>query len=179
MPGKEVQQVELARRQVQPAAVDLGRAGHRVDGHAVQGQAAGVDPRIAFQRLAAAQKRPHPRHQLQHGERLGQIVVRAQLQPQDAVHLAGSRAGDDDGRIARHGACALADLKAVDARQHQVQHQRVPAAFLQPPHAFVAVRGMLDGIAFVPQVQTQQFRDVGVVFDDEYASWRVHGRETL
>ena len=42
-----------------------------------------------------------------------------------------------------------------------------------------AVRGMLDGIAFVPQVQTQQFRDVGVVFDDEYASWRVHGRETL
>jgi hypothetical protein len=35
---------------------------------------------------------------------------------------------------------------------------------------------MFDRIAFVAQVQAQQFRDVGVVFDYQYASGRVHGK---
>ena len=175
MAGEEMQQVELARRQVQRAPVQERGARHRIDGQAVQLQRAGVHAGVARQRVAAAQQRPYPRHQLQHREGLGQVVVGAQLQAQDAVHLAGTGAGDDDGRVARHAARALADLQAVHARQHQVQHQRVPAALFQPAHAFMTVGGMLDRVAFVAQVHAQQFGDVGVVLDDQHAAGGFHG----
>jgi hypothetical protein len=119
----------------------------------------------------------HARHQLQHRERLGQVVVGAQLQPEDAVHFARPRADDDDRRVARHGAGAAADLEAVDAGQHQVEHQRVPAAALQFAQAGMAVGGMLHGIALVAQVHAQKFGDVGVVLDDQHAFGGVHGAD--
>ena len=80
--------------------------------------------------------------------------------------------------VARHAARALADLQAVHARQHQVQHQRVPAAPFQPAHAFMTVGGMLDRVAFVAQ-HAQQFGDVGVVLDDQHAAGGFHGARAM
>src|SRR5690606_25361794 len=109
-------------------------------------------------------------------KRLGQIVVGAQFQAQDAMHLGRPGAGDDDGGVARHGPRALADFQTVDAGQHQVQHQRVPVALFQATHAVVAVGGVFHLVAFVAQVQAQQFGNVGVVFNNQHAAGGVHGR---
>jgi hypothetical protein len=125
----------------------------------------------------APQQRLDACHEFQHREGLGQVVVGAQLQAKDAVHLARPCADDDDRRVARHGAGAAADLEAVHAGQHQVEHQRVPMAALQFAQARVAVRGVFDHIAFVAQVHAQQFGDVGVVLDDQHAFGSVHGTD--
>ncbi|MDT4836680.1 hypothetical protein FQZ97_703890 [compost metagenome] len=93
------------------------------------------------------------------------------------MHFARARAHDDDGRVARHGTGAAADLEAVDAGQHEVEHQRVPLAALQRAQAGVAVGGVLDRVALVAQVHAQQLGNVGVVLDDQHAFGGVHGRD--
>jgi hypothetical protein len=150
-------------------------ARHGVHGQAGDGQAAGLQARVLRQRLHAAQQGLDARHQLQYRKRLGQVVVRADLQTQDAVHLAGAGADDDDGGVAGHGAGAAADLQPVHAREHDVQHQRVPGAALQFTQAVVAARAVHDLQAFVAQVQREQVGDMGVVLDEKYAARGGHG----
>ena len=69
------------------------------------------------------------RDQLVRAERLGDVVVGAELEPDDAVGFLGARRQHDDRHCGRGriGAQRVADLEAVDARQHQVEHQRDPA----------------------------------------------------
>ncbi|MNN75964.1 hypothetical protein D3C81_1922990 [compost metagenome] len=76
-------------------------------------------------------------------------------------------AGDNDWRIARHIACAAADFQAIDARQHQIEDQRVPTSLFQHCHALIAIGRVADVIAFIAQMQLQQFGDMAVVFDDQ------------
>ena len=77
--------------------------------------------------LGAAQHGPHARHQLARAERLGQIVVGAQLQADQPVGLLHAGGEHDDrqavgGRVLAQGA---GDVEAVQAGQHQVEHQQV------------------------------------------------------
>src|SRR5471030_2936493 len=58
------------------------------------------------------------------------------------MHFARTGADDDDRRVARHVACAAADLQTVDTRQHEVEDQRVPAAFFQLCDPQIAVTGV-------------------------------------
>ena len=70
------------------------------------------------QRLATAGGPPRhgtdPREQLAEPERLDEVVVRAQLEADDAVDLLAARRDDDD-RHVRRGAQAPADLEAVES----------------------------------------------------------------
>jgi len=131
-------------------------------------------------RFHPAQQRFHACHQFQHREGLGQVIVCAQFQAENAVHFTGARTGDDDRRVARHRTGALADLQAVHTGQHQVQHQRAPRLRLQQGQALVAGGGMGDLIAFIAQVHAQQVGDVDIVFDDQDAlgtAHRLRGRQ--
>jgi hypothetical protein len=74
---------------------------------------------------AAAQHGVDAGQQLARVEGLGQVVVGAHFQADDAVHVLDLGGQHDDGRAVAGGAQAAADGQAVLAGQHQVQHDQV------------------------------------------------------
>ena len=71
---------------------------------------------LLAQHLDAAEQRFHPRGQLHHAERFGQIVVGAHLQSQHAIQLAGLGGEHEDRRVAAARAQPPAHFQPVDAR---------------------------------------------------------------
>ena len=72
----------------------------------------------------AAQQRPHAAAELADRERLRDVVVRAELEPEHLVELVVA-GGQHDDRHRALRAQALADLEAVEPRQHDVEHDEV------------------------------------------------------
>ena len=149
-----------------PARVDL----HAVAGDhavAVVGHHGGLR-RAAQGRLDAGDE--HPR-----AERLGHVVVRAAAQAGDDVVLL-ALGGEHDHRQ-RAGGLLLAhrpaDLDAVAAGQHQVEHHGVEPLAAEQLQGLLAGVGAGDVEAGADQVVADQLLDVGVVLDDEYG-WFVH-----
>src|SRR5690554_4811314 len=150
---------------VAPFQLPGGQAEHKVaEGHLVV-----LDGRCPGNlRRLAAQYGLDAGHQLTGVERLGQVVVGAQLQPLDTagfVALGGEH--DDRGAVALL-AQALAGLEPILAGQHQVEHyQRVELAIQQPVH----LCGVLDGahaVTLFAEKTLQQTAQPGIVVDDEY-----------
>ena len=113
------QQGELIARERARHAVEPRRARAAIDLQPAEAQDVGLR-----RALAPAQDGAQPRQQLARLERLGQVVVGAQLEADDAVHGVAARGQHQDRRL-RAGAHAPADLEAVDIGQHQIEHQRV------------------------------------------------------
>ena len=83
---------------------------------------------------SAFQDCAHPRHQFPWAERLGHIVVAAQFQAEDAVHLVVARRQEQNRKIAVAPDC-LAKLQTVHLRQSDVQdceRRRFGSRRLQP-----------------------------------------------
>jgi len=72
----------------------------------------------------AAKHGVDPGQQLARVERLGEIVVRAHLQSQDAIEILAA-CGEHDDRHLRFGAHLAAQAEAILARQHHVEDQQV------------------------------------------------------
>ena len=70
------------------------------------------------------QMRFDPRHQHAGGKGLFDVIVRAETQPPDLVHILAQRRDHQNGDILllAHGA---ADGKAIRSRQHQVEKQKI------------------------------------------------------
>ena len=71
------------------------------------------------------QERLDPAHQLAQPERLGQVVVGAELQADDLVDLVVAGREHQDRRLGAGGAEAAQDLEAVDAGQPDVEDDEV------------------------------------------------------
>ena len=102
--GEDREDVELlgGQRELALAEVDAARGG--VDLEARGGGDGGV---VGHDDRAAAQQRPHPGEQLGEAERLGEVVVRADVEADHAVELAGARGDHDDAaRCSRRHASA-------------------------------------------------------------------------
>jgi hypothetical protein len=121
---------------------------------------------------AAAQQRPHARHQFGRREGLGEVVVGADVQALDLVGFLRARRQHDDrqGLGARVLTPARQQADAGVAGQHPVQHDQVGQLGQQRGLRV----GPRDGNArFVPlmaQVQRDQFGDRGLVLDNQHAS---------
>ncbi|MNI64426.1 hypothetical protein D3C73_1198680 [compost metagenome] len=75
------------------------------------------------------QQRAGPRGQFSQRKGLDQVVVRARIETRQAIVQGVARGHHDDRRVARGlGTQAAAQFVAVQARQHQVQHDQVKAA---------------------------------------------------
>src|SRR5690606_26785568 len=118
-------------------------------------------------RRRPAQPCPYPRHQLARRERLGHIVVGAQLQPQYAVELVVAR-GQEDHRHLAEGAQLPAHFKAADIRQPHIQHHHLHAAVAQLLHRLAPQRAMACRITLAAQGVQQGIGNGGLVFDDEH-----------
>ncbi|BCB88405.1 hypothetical protein Psuf_057180 [Phytohabitans suffuscus] len=158
-----VQQVELARRQVQrrPAQRRLPRA--RVDP-----QLADEHRGLAGVAGAAAQHRAHPGVELGRRERLDHVVVGARVEAADDLGLVVAGGGDDDGHRA-DAAQHPQQLQAVEVGQAEVEHHEVGPLLergLQPVHR--GVRGGHRVPAFA-QRPDQRGADGEVVLDEQQA----------
>ena len=75
-------------------------------------------------------------HQLAQPERLGQVVVGAELEADDLVDLVVAGGQDEDGHLRAGRAEPAEDLEAVHARQAHVEHDEVrrlvPVAISRP-----------------------------------------------
>ena len=129
---------------------------------AVHRAARGVDAQVAQLQHAlgdgagrAPQQRAHARHQLGGAERLGHVVVGADLEPQQLVALAGAGGDDQDRRVAVL-ADAARDLQAVHAGQPQVQHHQ----------SRLQAREVGEGVAAVGRAMALEARGLEVLHHD-------------
>ena len=118
---------------------------------------------------AAPHEGVHAGGQLRGGEGLGDVVVGAGHETGDLVHLlrAGSEHDDADGSVG--GADAAADLKAVDAGQHDVQKRHAHIAVqLQLFQRFFAAFGLHHLVTGAAQVDDDKAADAGFVLQYQY-----------
>ena len=105
-------------------------------------------------RLAAHPRAPQRRFdaaaELAHRERLGDVVVGADLEPGDLVGLAAFRGQHDDRHLAARAQLA-ADFDPVELGQHQVEDDQVEAALLEALQGFAAVERGGDVVAVLAQ----------------------------
>jgi hypothetical protein len=102
-------------------------------GGQVHDQVTEPDPGLVLGRPGAPDRGPHPREQLLHPERLGDVVVRPRVERLDLVGAVGSPGQHDDGRLGP-AAQPLDHLDAVQVGQAEVEdHQvgRVPGGYLE------------------------------------------------
>ena len=116
---------------------------------------------------AAAQDGVDPGQQFARVERLGEIVVGAHFQADDAVDFLGLGGQHDDGRVVVAAPQAAADGQAVLSGQHQVQHQEVEVFPLPELGHFLGVFGDVDVEALLGQITAQQIAQPGIIVDDE------------
>ena len=113
-------------------------------------------------------ERPHPRDQLDEGERLGQVVVGAEREARDLVLDRAARGQHDHpGEHALVGELA-ADLVAGHARQVAVEHDDVVARQRRLAVAVVAVERDVDRHALAAEAACDRLGQLGFVLDYQY-----------
>ena len=129
---------------------------------------------VRRQAAGAAQDDLDACQQFARAERLGQVVVGAHLQSDDAVGLLAAR-GEHDDRDVGVGAQVAAQREAVVAGQHQVEHHQVECAPVQrlPHGAAIGDRGRAQAVLL--EIAAEQGPDLGVVVDDQDVVGSIHG----
>ena len=123
--------------------------------------------RVGQVAVRAAQERLDPAHQLAQAERLGQVVVRPELQPDDLVDLVVAGGQDEDGHLGAGRPEAPEDLEAVHPGQADVEDDEVGRLARRDLEAFLA--GARDGdlVALLLEGVLDPASDGVLVFDDE------------
>ena len=106
---------------------------------------------------------------------LGQIIVGAHLQANDAVHRVAFGREHQHRHLAHaagQGADALAHLQAVHVGQHQVQDHQLNARCLQAFQATACIGRVGHGKTVLPQIVRHHARQAHIVFDHQEL---VHG----
>src|SRR5262249_23379961 len=110
-------------------------------------------------------------------ERLGQVVVGADLEADDAVDVLNLGGQHDDRRHVVGGAQTTADRQAVFARQHEVEHDQVDRLAGEDAVQRLGVFGQQGLEPFLGEVAAQEIPDARVVVDhDDAVGSSVGGR---
>ncbi len=117
--------------------------------------------------VRAPQERLDAAHQLPETERLGQIVVRAELQADDLVHLLVPRREHQDRRLGARRPQSTQRFEAVDAGQPDVQEDEVGSQLRGDVQAILGVGGEGDLIALLLESVLDATRDGVFVLDDQ------------
>ena len=90
----------------------------------------GLGP-VGFGALCTAHQSSHARDELIRAERLGQVIVGAEVEAHDAVRFLGPRGDDDDGQIGGRPVAAQhpAQLESAHTRQHHVENGQIDLMF--------------------------------------------------
>ena len=115
----------------------------------------------------AAQQRAQPRVELAQRERLDEVVVGAGVEAVDAVVDRVARGEHQHRRAVARGAQPPADLEAVDARHHDVEHDRVDDALGERVERLLAVLGELHVVALERERALQRGAHARLVVDHQ------------
>ena len=160
--GERQQQLELRGREAQIAAVAAGLKAGRVDLDA-PGRKRG---RLRLAR-SPPQDGPNTRDQLGHLERLRDVVVRAELEPDHHVDGLRPRRQHHDGHTARTAQLAE-HLEPVDRRQHHVEQDDVVGRPPELGERLPPVADACDPHPRLAQADADHLPDGGVVLDQEH-----------
>jgi len=125
---------------------------------------------VRGQGARSPQDRADAREQLARHEGLGQVVVGAHLEADDAVHVLAARGQHQDGGV---GVCAAgraqvaAQAEAVLARHHHVEHDEVDLVALERELHFAAVCSGGAAQALLLEIVGEQAADLAIVVDDQ------------
>src|SRR5262245_9912128 len=168
VPNEELEELELPEREGQRLAVEEHLVG--VEIHPEPSALVDLVPgRALLGRVRPAEDGAYPCDQLPRAERLRHVVVRAELEAEDAVHLGRLRGQHDDGDAAQRlrPAQPAADLEAVDPGQHQVEHdQRGPLRGHQGERALPGL-GLAHPVPLLLQMEPDELPDVPLVLDHQ------------
>ena len=124
--------------------------------------------RVGEVAVGPPEQRLDPAQQLAQPERLGQVVVRAELQADDLVDLLVAGGEHQHRRLRAGRAQPAQDLEAVHARQPDVEQDRGPAPISgRDLEALLAGAGEGDLVALLLQGVLDPARDGVLVFDDQ------------
>ncbi len=155
---QDFQQAEFARREIEHLLVDVGAAPDLV----VDQRAVADDGRAAAG--AAPGQGAHPRFQFRQGERLGHVVVGAQVEALDAL-LDRVGGGEDQHRQqGRAGAQAAQHFQAGHARQAEVEDEEVELLGGEGGVGVGAVAHAIDRVAGLAQGARQPVREYAIIF---------------
>src|SRR5579859_2914421 len=183
------QDVELGRRQHDLDMVDLDATRQQINGETgeTQGRFAIGCP-FLFARLLALARRAdtpqdgaHAAHQLARAKGFDDIIIRANVQPRNAVVLVSTR-GEHQNRGFRPGPDATAHLKAIQRGQHNIEYDQVGMLAGVQSQAVRAIFRHHYFIARIFQIQVQQMNNTVFVFNNQYFlshSIELHRSESL
>ena len=163
--GERAQQLELDVRELHGRPAHLDRAPREVDAEAVDLDHVTL-ARVVAGRGRAAQERAHAAAELPDRERLRDVVVGAELEPEHLVELVVAGGEHDD----RHGALRaqpLADLEPVELREHHVEHDQVDRLVAELPQRLLAVARLDDAEAVALERVGEELLDRVLVVDEE------------
>ncbi len=167
--GEEEEEVELLRREPERAAVELDLARAGVEREVVEREPLHGDRRES----RAAQDGADARRELARRERLGDVVVGAELEADDAVGLLAA-GGEHDHRQVALRPDPAAEREPVRSRQHHVEHDQVRRGALDQRAGGLAVPGLERVVALTLQVASDDVADDRLVVDDQHRRHRAH-----
>src|SRR5919199_2135689 len=159
------QQPELGGREVHLGVTQIHTVFVQVSDEIAMLNAAGL---LAGRRRRPAQRRFDPGHQLWEAQGLGDVVVRAELEPTNLVGLRTPRGGHDD-RHPTEFADTFDHLPAVEARQRDVEHDQVWTPFVELAERLVASAGDDQAVASLRDPALQERGELRLVLDDQDA----------
>jgi len=121
-------------------------------------------------RRSAAEDRAHAGDELGHRERLGHVVVGADVEAAHAVLLLAAGGQHDDRDLAGLGAGAelAAELDTRNARQHPVKQDYVGARLIDGDERLLAVGRDLHGETLLLEVVGEEVADRLLVLDNKH-----------
>src|SRR5437879_4192575 len=170
--GEEGQKVELRVGEVDLPAVAIDAALVDLGDHVAEDQLAALvllllDP-------ALAQVGGDAGDQLARAEGLDDVVVGADLQPDDDVDLLGLGAEDEDRHPRAGPADVAADVEAADVGQHQVEEDDVRLERLDPGEGVSAAVRLLDQVPLLLAGEAHGLTDRRLVIDHQDLALSVH-----
>src|SRR5262245_17063 len=126
-----------------------------------------ISPRFCFPLWLATQLDVNTRQQFTDAERLGDVIVRADFQPDDLVNLLAARGQHNDGGVHPFAPQLAAHIQPAQAGQHDVEQNQIGPFLTGEARAFLAVPRDNYFAALYFEVVAQPQRQIRLVFNDE------------
>ena len=108
-------------------------------------------------------------HELARTERLGDVIVRSELESQHPIHLGRPGRQHDDRDAAERVVLAElpADLEPVGSRQHEVEHDQRRSFGGGHGDGALTALGLAHGVALLREVEPHELANIRLVVDHE------------
>ncbi len=117
-------------------------------------------------RAGPAQQRPNPGEQLLVGERFHEVVVGAGVEALHAI-IGAAESREHEDRNLRGRTKPAAHAHAVEAREHDVEHDQVERLVAGKPQRLQAVSDLLDAVPLGGQHAIEGSCQPGVILHDQ------------